>query len=80
MGKLDNCKANLHMYCLQGNVRPFFKTILDFLSLGKYLNPPPKKKTTKEPKKTKKAKKNRKLVQINESLCLLLCLGKFNTE
>lgn len=74
MGKSDNGKANLHMYCLQGNVRPFFKTILDFLSLGK-------KKQQKNLKKTKKAKKNpRKLVQINESLCLLLCLGKFNTE
>lgn len=48
MGKSDNGKANLHMYCLQGNVRPFFKTILDFLSLGK-------KKTTKEPKKNKKS-------------------------
>lgn len=75
MGKSDNGKANLHMYCLQGNVRPFFKTILDFLSLGK-------KKQQKNLKKTKKAKKKepRKLVQINESLCLLLCLGKFNTE
>lgn len=51
--QIYTCTVCREMYAL------FFKTILDFLSLGKktYLNPPPKKKTTKEPKKTKKAKK-----------------------
>lgn len=76
MGKSDNGKANLHMYCLQGNLRPFFlKPFLIFCHWEK-------KKQQKNLKKTKKAKKKepRKLVQINESLCLLLCLGKFNTE
>lgn len=64
MGKLDNGKANLHMYCLQGNLRPFLKPFSIFCHWEnktdfKKKHPPSKKKpTTKEPKKTtKKAKK-----------------------
>lgn len=67
MGKLDNGKANLHMYCLQGNLRPFLKPFSIFChwenktDLKKNIPPPSKKKpTTKEPKKTtKKAKKQK---------------------
>lgn len=66
MGKLDNCKANLHMYCLQGNLRPFLKPFSIFChwenktDLKKNIPPSKKKPTTKEPKKTtKKAKKQK---------------------
>lgn len=67
MGKSDNGKANLHMYCLQGNVRPFFKTILDFLSLGK-------KKQQKNLKKTKKAKKNPENLFKSMKVCVYYCV------
>lgn len=86
MGKLDNGKANLHMYCLQGNLRPFLKPFSIFClweNKTDFKPPPPSKKENQQQKNLKKQPKkpkNKKLVQINESLCSLLCLGKFNTE
>lgn len=73
--------------CLQGNLRPFLKPFSIFChwenktDLKKNIPPPLKKnQQQKNLKKQPKKLKNKKLVQINESLCSLLCLGKFNTE
>lgn len=87
MGKLDismqiyTCNVYREIYALFKNLSRYF-VIGKIKQILKKTHPPLKKKpTTKEPKKTtKKTKKNKKLVQINESLCSLLCLGKFNTE
>lgn len=76
------------MYYLQGNLRPFLKPFSIFChwenktDFKKNTPPPPLKKNQQQKnlKKQPKKLKNKKLVQINESLCSLLCLGKFNTE
>lgn len=66
MGQLDNGKANLHMYCLQGNLRPFLKPFSIFCHWENKTdfkkNIPPLKKNQqqknlkKQPKKLKKQK------------------------